>query len=1008
MAPQESDITGKIMDGNNDVSSIGDPTTPVVARQTATPVMVGSPLLREWSYTEPTTPTIPIAVPVLISPGGEASPTRDASSEIGSNGTRTANCNQYAVARLVTSVMGNFSPFPTTAVESTSTRDIRPGTDDSAVSTVPPESSIAVRPDANIVDSQGGGTLAAELEMIGQELVVVDGQIIQRPVQGDYIADDDDDSRSMEEIPRDIRSNRKKSTFQRFRRFFLRRKRKESPQSNAALNRHDTSNSQSVDSTTVSNNFGNEQGDVYSLREAHSNCVSDDCHEFDDNGSLIEAPYSRLHSLAMSTDRSEDSLVSAPAKSTASGSCGNTGAATGNKGKSQKKKGKSFLPALLGNKKNPPHSSRGSASARNSTRKQQKANSSSLSDRKPAARETQNAGQDTPRSTLSNTSVEPFSNSPSGDILSKIVAQSAHEARASLVGDSDPNCSEVCAHVTHIEELYTKQEDKGAKGSVKAAKGLNSSTDDMILGRLVEERMEQEECTQYKIHHSAKATIAKAKSDVGSIALSQAKPEDKEVYNDIVKLFVVGDNSANRSKLGAKLVYETLKIDGELPKDTGRKSRPTLRVDVNTWKPENTELNFTMWDVQSSKSKAGEEHLPNFGAHPDVQSLFFSDQALYLLVYDMAENDAENDASAYEAAQALEADIRKRVLSWIDCIARRTNRSVILPVAVVPSSMSSDEATSRCKITKDLLLRYTEELPEGIRPDILFCENDTLARVSLCEPEGNNSGLDDLAQLVVRKGVSAIPLVGRSVPPGTVEIWNELKARTATVMKVDDFIGELSRERKDSKQAVTEVLSFLASIGEVLYFNCSESDVKNYVINLTDSNSDENDTSHNKSAKLSMNKDDKLRVFVRGLCVFLQKRFESNLSKARSFVRGQYACQEMQFPYPESFISQTFTQEASSTCPLLSSSDMALLWHASLFDEEVEIFFPFLKVLLAHFGIFLPLGINETDETYFIPCLLPQPSTGDFWTYNCETPNVCDTVVDCIEVMVSLLRKNST
>ena len=48
-----------------------------------------------------------------------------------------------------------------------------------------------------------------------------------------------------------------------------------------------------------------------------------------------------------------------------------------------------------------------------------------------------------------------------------------------------------------------------------------------------------------------------------------------------------------------------------------------------------------------------------------------------------------------KADRALEADIKERVLSWVDCIVRRGTHSAILPIALLPSNMSTEEEARR-------------------------------------------------------------------------------------------------------------------------------------------------------------------------------------------------------------------------------------------------------------------------------------------------------------------------
>eukprot|EP00536_Pseudo-nitzschia_multiseries_P009630 jgi/Psemu1/288591/fgenesh1_pg.273_\ len=952
MDPQDSMAHDEITDGSNVESFTGTPTTPVASRAVASRAMPGPPyVLREWSYdTLPSSPIplvenitiIPVEPPMAI-PVSPVPP-EPSQTELEGDGQATFIINGEVIQIAAQGgYEGDEGASPSPKRRKSRIQPVFRFFQRRKPKEVQQNNCDRSRLDTNEFLNFFNST-AVTTSDTGAERG--DAHSLHEVQNNDFLDDCDNDNgndngngslieasegSSMQEA-----SSRSttlgKSRIQRVFRFFQRRKPKEVQQNNCDRSRLDTNEFLIfLNSTAVTtSDTGAERGDAHSLREVQSNDFLDDCDDDNGNdngnGSLIEASEG-------------SSMQEASSRSTTLGNTSDRSSDTGNKNKSQKKRTSRFRRP-----KKSPHTSSVSPSERSS--KKNPPRNDLLSDRKPPPREIRSAERNASVSALPRT--EPSLTLPSFSLSSPPVAASPrHEpaARATLVSPDAPHSFEASAQVTHIEEI----EEEGVKECKKADKLEGSSTDGncTIVDRLGEEREEQDM--------------------PGQIAL------------------------------GRKLRKEPLK-------NSESEIRPKLRVDVTTWEPKDTEVNFTMWDVQASKIKKGQEHLPNFGAHPDIQSLFFSEQSLYLLVYDMAQSNAEAKFAAHtrEADRALQADIKQRVLAWVDCIARKTPNVAILPIAVIPSNLSSVEVRRRCKIMESLLSNHLKKFPENARPIVLFSDKDgqeTVTRVSLRQENDSDldhldledSDLDHLEQLIVNDGVSAFSHVRQTVPSETIEIWKQLKARTTMLMKVDDFLGELPREKEFTTEAVTEALSFLANIGEVLYFNSDpESDLKHYVVNLTDSELNENHMLHNHD---KLYKHGKLRGLVRGLCVFLQKHLKQKLSDARKDSRSQYWHHDMQFPYRESAISEILGD--NSGCPLLSSEDMELLWNYHSYGfavgEEPEPLFPFLEVLLVHSGVFVPLGINRMDQTYFIPSLLPQPSNGEFWTYNCKTP--CKTTI---------------
>eukprot|EP00533_Pseudo-nitzschia_delicatissima_P004989 CAMPEP_0116085854 /NCGR_PEP_ID=MMETSP0327-20121206/4542_1 /TAXON_ID=44447 /ORGANISM="Pseudo-nitzschia delicatissima, Strain B596" /LENGTH=1697 /DNA_ID=CAMNT_0003576863 /DNA_START=38 /DNA_END=5131 /DNA_ORIENTATION=- len=581
-------------------------------------------------------------------------------------------------------------------------------------------------------------------------------------------------------------------------------------------------------------------------------------------------------------------------------------------------------------------------------------------------------------------------------------------AHASFVCHADSITSEAALlpqseyYIEDRLDEYDKYDMKGMKNSMKFDKQIGPSIDTMLKRAGEIATSMREEDTALKLPPSPrKSVIKKGKSDGESVPLSMADPGDEIVHNDTMKLILVGDNAVDKSGLGRLLRNSTKKSAKKL-------KRITLAVDVQPWTPSNTDVRFTIWDVLSSKNE--DSYLPNFGAHPGTQSLFFSDRSLYLLVYDLGAsnpetlrqskmpkdvdsddeesddewdehyNDFNREEANRKADRALEADIKERVLSWVDCIVRRGTHSAILPIALLPSNMSTEEEARRLHIMKTEILKHREKLPSNVvRPEFFWGLNTDVVCVSL-----HDNILGDLEKHILEIA-NASPHLRETVPPGTVEIMHlcrDLKSKKKMIL-VDHLVAKLPNRPQFSAEAVSRVLKFLATIGEVLYFGDSDFVLKDHVILCR-------------------------KWLVGALSCILRNDLQREVSDARDFLRWQAFYSDEEFP--ESNVTQTFTGNNSS-CPILSHQDTQILWQSTNFMMEavdqvsqrsedlstMSTMFDFLQHLLEHTGVFLPLEIDRfssTDKIYFVPSLLPQASSRDVWTYKCSkswTVTLCHT-----------------
>lgn len=328
----------------------------------------------------------------------------------------------------------------------------------------------------------------------------------------------------------------------------------------------------------------------------------------------------------------------------------------------------------------------------------------------------------------------------------------------------------------------------------------------------------------------------KGKSDGTPIPLSQARKSDKIVLNDMLKVMCVGSVGNEKSVL-ARAIRESNKKP---------KKRTTLGLDVHNWSKE--DINFHIWDVQGATVQPGanNDNSPNFGAHPSTQSLFFSAESLYLLVWDLAcqnphthpvldyDSDEEDEyANEYakeqavlEADRVLQEDISSRVLGWVDRIARRAPRSAVLPVAVIPDGMETKEVQRRCSKMFEMLeshMKFYESA--GIMPNIVLDDSRNVLSVNFSQNFGIKQIQETIVAIAKDSSGSVFQHVGTEVPEGTVEVLEFVKRHKQDhkLIRLDHIMGELSDYLTYAE--VIRALHFLSNVGEILYFGMEGDDV---------------------------------------------------------------------------------------------------------------------------------------------------------------------------------------
>jgi len=487
--------------------------------------------------------------------------------------------------------------------------------------------------------------------------------------------------------------------------------------------------------------------------------------------------------------------------------------------------------------------------------------------------------------------------------------------------------------------------------------------------------------------------------------------DDQEVYNDTLKLFMVGAPGVGKSTLVRKLRHKS-------PHKKGRRcTSDRMSVSVHDWtatvgieqqqsvpttsnsttamlKDDNRKVRFSVWDINEGITS---------GTHPATQSVFFSSDSMYVLVWDMAwynekthrkrsrgyyseessdDDDDYDDQDDYvleesnrQADLALETDIQERVLKWVDQIASTCSNCAVLPVANIPEGMDEFEAQRRCSMMQALLIQHVQ----GNTKSPKLVGDDVVLQIRV------NSDGDELEEAVlsaIHQEQTLFSHVGSPVPRAVVEVLN-----TARRLKKEEghrvvLVEQIAVEVGLPLEEVTKALRFLSNVGELLYFGGGSKSklLSQYVV-----------LSH--------------KWLVSALSCILRNDLKRELDDVRLFMnmQGEYGGKQ----YIEDDVSRTllkgcnnFNKGSNSHCPILSSSDAAMLWAERDFmraaanrtaeinpNTESDSMFKYLEELLVFSGILLPLNVpTETKEqrVFFVPSLVPQASPDieqNIWTY---------------------------
>uniref|UniRef100_A0A7S4J5Y0 Roc domain-containing protein n=1 Tax=Odontella aurita TaxID=265563 RepID=A0A7S4J5Y0_9STRA len=250
-------------------------------------------------------------------------------------------------------------------------------------------------------------------------------------------------------------------------------------------------------------------------------------------------------------------------------------------------------------------------------------------------------------------------------------------------------------------------------------------------------------------------------SVASNASLETCPPDTEQEVNDTLRIIVVG-----MSSVGKSTIIKRLK-DGPAVEIPNREER-TIGVDINEWDPNfdsdtNASNHCNTKIVQEGNTTEGGEAHIKFSvwdfAGQDVyhatHEIFFSPNALYVLVWDMAAHnkqvlrrpkvvdidDGWEDSSDEEydeiyterellrADRALEKDIDEKVQYWVNCIQSRVPGAAILPVASFDDVFDKienggpEEAQRRVGKMKERLIHHEKRRIEGLNDRLQLLKN---------------------------------------------------------------------------------------------------------------------------------------------------------------------------------------------------------------------------------------------------------------------------------------------
>jgi len=473
-------------------------------------------------------------------------------------------------------------------------------------------------------------------------------------------------------------------------------------------------------------------------------------------------------------------------------------------------------------------------------------------------------------------------------------------------------------------------------------------------------------------------------------------------HNDVVKIVLLGSPSPRSEKFS---------IASELSGCKRKKrSRNKVHANIYEWDQPNgsnegRNIKANLWDLQSSfEDRPGRENSSNCRSRPHhaTQSLFFSPNSLYIIVWDMAihnpgANDfvpddySEDSDSEYESDEeydkkkrdrVIQRDIDEHVMYWIRVIVeKKLSGCAIMPVVISSPLLDENEVNHRRSMLFETLAQYK---PKGsIQPQIIA--DDKCESFPIISPN-DPSGLDRLKRDALMK-LNSILKDGspRNAPsdfkdhfycelsPVVISVRDaisEFKDKGFELLHFEQVYVKLAEKPPEvenfTQYHVREALSFLSSIGSIIFFDdltsASIDQLSEYIILdpkwlskaisqvlREDWRQTLNNSKHN---LIEMNDDDR-----------------STLSSMR--------------PNPD--------------CPHITSDETIKLWKASnyvidQYDKLPEFYTSsicdFLQNLCEHLGIFTLVETDDTTDDTKQDCYLlsgmKDDVPPDFWSFKAK------------------------
>lgn len=367
------------------------------------------------------------------------------------------------------------------------------------------------------------------------------------------------------------------------------------------------------------------------------------------------------------------------------------------------------------------------------------------------------------------------------------------------------------------------------------------------------------------------------------------EPEDA-VVNDTLKVIFVGMAMTGKTSMIKRLIEGRKAV---IPKRDER----TIGVDIYEWDPRNNcdrpqvDTRIEIEDEKIAREVDVKLSVWDFaGQHVyhATHELFFSPHALYVVVWDMgatnhathrrkvtvrdrgafrlaydSSDEEDDDDFTFEeetrrADRALERDIDEKVQFWVECIQSCAPGAAVLPVASFDDYFSADnaeEATRRCNILKNRLMKHEERRIAGLkerldqykaenrasdeaahrlrkllcpytRPKLMFGNDDSVVRVSGTE----YTGFDKLTQRIVQLATGReragfkYPIfrghVGARIPQMRLEVRDAVREirEKFKVVEWGYFITKLRERGLTNVEDISDALHFLTNTGELSYF----------------------------------------------------------------------------------------------------------------------------------------------------------------------------------------------